>query len=282
MVWLAVGLVLLASIILAVSKITALGRPNSVKDDEDPANMLEAVPTLFIPGYFGNRFSFGRLLNRMTKRYGAHKSMVVRVDRHGNIHVSGTLSKSKALIQVLFAKKTSRPQEQAVWLSEILDLLQTRYGIQEVNLVGHSMGCITIFWFLTHQSQSGLIAVKHVVAIAGPFNDSEIARSTNEVDAYPLSPKGPVKRMPIYRALAKRIFEIPKDIKVLNIAGRISNLQQDDGEVSVNSAFSLRYLLREPVAQYHELVIRGKRASHRLLHENAIVDASIAKFIWNL
>lgn len=120
MVWLAVGLVLLASIILAVSKITALGRPNPVKDDEDPANMLEGVPTLFIPGYFGNRFSFGRLLNRMTKRYGAHKSMVVKVDRHGNIHVSGTLSKSKALIQILFAKKASRPQEQAVWLSQIL------------------------------------------------------------------------------------------------------------------------------------------------------------------
>ncbi|GEP14646.1 alpha/beta hydrolase [Lentilactobacillus buchneri] len=125
------------------------------------------------------------------------------------------------------------------------------------------------------------VSVKHVVAIAGPFNDSEIARSTDKVDAYPLNAKGPTKRMPIYRALSQRVFAIPRDIKVLNIAGRISNTQQNDGEVSVNSAFSLRYLLQDPAAQYHELVIRGKRATHRLLHENVIVDQEIAKFLWN-
>lgn len=280
MVWMAVVIILLVG--YGTERIMALGKPNPLRNDSDSENELEAIPTLFIPGYFGNRLSFGRLLNRLTRQYHAHKSMVVKVGRHGEIRVSGQLSRSKAMIQVLFAHKSSRPQQQAVWLSEICELLKTRYGVEQVNLVGHSMGCITIFWFLTHQSKMTPVDVKHVVAIAGPFNDSEIARSTDQVDAYPLNAKGPVKRMPIYRALSQRIFAIPKDIKVLNIAGRISNSQQDDGEVSLNSAFSLRYILREPAAQYHELVIRGRRATHRLLHENAIVDKSIAKFIWNV
>lgn len=282
MVWMAVSLMVLAALIFAVIKIIRFGKPKTRGTREDPLNQLEGIPTLFIPGYFGNRLSFGRLLNRLAHRYGAHKSMVVKVDRHGRIQVLGTLSKSKPLIQVLFAKKSSRPQEQAEWVMAICALLHTRYGVEQVNLVGHSMGCITIFWFLTHQIRQSAVAVKRVVTIAGPFNDSEIAKSTDKVDAYPLSPKGPTKRMPIYRELSKQIFEIPKDIKVLNIAGRISNSQQDDGEVSVNSAFSLRYLLHDPATQYHEILIRGKRATHRLLHENAIVDENIAKFIWNI
>lgn len=282
MVWMAVLIIVLVLIVFGIERIMSLGRPNPLRNDAKPTDELEAIPTLFIPGYFGNRLSFGRLLNRLTRRYDAKKTMVVKVDRHGGIRVSGQLSQSKALIQVLFADKSSRPQQQAVWLAKICELLSTRYGVEQVNLVGHSMGCITIFWFLTHQTKMPAVAVKHVVAIAGPFNDSEIARSTDQIDAYPLNAQGPVKRMPIYRALSRRIFAIPKDIKVLNIAGRISNGQQDDGEVSLNSAFSLRYLLEEPVAQYHELVVRGRRATHRLLHENATVDEEIAKFIWNI
>lgn len=282
MLWMTVSVIVLAVLVLAGVKFIKLGKPTAKGAQEDPLSQLEGIPTLFLPGYFGSRLSFGRLLNRLMHRYGAHKSMVVKVDHHGRIQILGTLGKSKTLIQVLFAKKTSRPREQAEWLAEICKLLHSRYGVDSVNLVGHSMGCITIFWYLTHQIQVGSIKVKNVVTIAGPFNDSEIAKSTDKVDAYPLSPKGPVKMMPIYRELSKQIFEIPKDIKVLNIAGRISNIQQDDGEVSVNSAFSLRYLLHDPATQYHEILIRGKRATHHLLHENEIVDEHIAKFIWNI
>lgn len=282
MVWMAGLIIVLVMVIVVVGKLIKLGKPSLVNHDSGPADGVEAISTLFIPGYFGNRLSFGRLINRLMRRYGANKSMVIKVDRHGQIRVLGSLAQSKVLIQVLFADKSSKPKQQAVWLSEILALLRTHYGVEAINLVGHSMGCITIFWFLTHKNKMNRVKIKHVVAIAGPFNDSEIARSTNKVDAYPLNALGPIKRMPIYRALSQRIFAIPKDIKVLNIAGRISNAQQNDGEVSVNSAFSLRYLLQDPAAQYHELVIRGKRATHRLLHENAIVDKGIAKFLWNL
>nr|WP_279384106.1 alpha/beta hydrolase [Lentilactobacillus kisonensis] len=62
----------------------------------------------------------------------------------------------------------------------------------------------------------------------------------------------------------------------------MSSSQQNDGQVSLTSAFSLRYLLRDPIIYYRELVIRGSRATHRLLHENRVVDAHIAKFIWNV
>ena len=283
MVGITIGMIVLVLLVMipAAFKFVALGKPKT-RQTVGALEPADQIPTIFLPGYFGNRFSFGRLLNRLSLRYQANKSMVVKVDLHGRIRIRGTISQSRPMIQVLFANKLSRPEQQATWLADICRALHDRYGVNQVNLVGHSMGCITIFWFLTHQSATSMVTVKRVVAIAGPFNDSEIARSTSDIDAYPLNAKGPVKKMPIYRALSKRVFAIPKDIQVLNIAGRISNLQQDDGQVSLNSAFSLRYLLRAPVEQYRELVIHGKRATHRLLNENSEVDEGIAKFIWNL
>ncbi|GHP15211.1 hydrolase [Lentilactobacillus fungorum] len=260
---------------------SALGRPQSAQTQVQAESELNGVPTIFLPGYFGNRFSFGFLLRRLVAAYAANKSMVIFVDRHGKLKVIGDLADTRSLVQVVFRDKTSRPKQQAEWLMTICELLATQYGVAAVNLVGHSMGCITIFWFLTHHQQAMPLAIKRVITIAGPFNDSEIAKSTGEIDAYPINATGPQEKTAIYRALARKVMMIPKGIKFLNIAGTISTDQQNDGQVSLNSAFSLRYLLRDPLIYYRELVIRGKRATHRLLHENRVVDAHIAKFIWN-
>ncbi|EEI25725.1 alpha/beta hydrolase [Lentilactobacillus hilgardii] len=255
-----------------------IGRPFNNRKESQP--FFDNVPTLFIPGYFGNRFSFGFLLKRLVRRYDANKSMVIIVKRNGCLRLYGNIKNQRCVIQVLFENKTSRPKQQAAWLNDICQMLETDYQIHHLNLVGHSMGCITIFWYLTHQHRKAAIMIDRVVAIAGPFNDSEIARNTPIVDSVPLTATGPIHRRPIFSALSANISTLPTTIKVLNIAGRISDRQKDDGQVSVNSAFSLRFLLKRPLGYYRELIIRGRRASHRLLHENQIVDESIVNFLW--
>ncbi|MCH4164267.1 MAG: alpha/beta hydrolase [Lentilactobacillus diolivorans] len=276
------GVILICLLFVVIVKTILLGRPRSSKTQTVRSTPLDQVPTLFLPGYLGNRFSFGFLQNRLVSKFNANKSMVIIVNRHGKLRVIGQMNDYRTMIQVLFKDKTSRPKQQAIWLLKICQLLEAEYHVSSVNLVGHSMGCITIFWYLTHEQAKSSISVKRVVAIAGPFNDSEIARSTPDVDAYPFNANGPVKRMPIYRALSQKIAAIPPEISVLNIAGKINDEQQNDGQVSLNSAFSLRYLLQQPAHYYREVVIRGKWATHRLLHENRLVDANIAKFIWDV
>ncbi|MFD1124014.1 alpha/beta hydrolase [Lentilactobacillus raoultii] len=270
-------LVLLISLTLLIRWVVALGRP--IKRQGRLATEIGAV-TLFLPGYFGSRFSFGPLLKRLVKNYQADKSLVIIVKRTGRLKLIGELAAKRSVVQILFEDKTSKPRQQAVWLDQICQLLKNQYQIDHLNLVGHSMGCITIFWYLTHQQQHAAVTIDRVVAIAGPFNDSEIARNTAIVDSVPLTAAGPLKKRPIYSALAANIATLPASIQVLNIAGRISDQQKDDGQVSVNSAFSLRYLLNRSLRRYHELIVRGRRASHRLLHENRLVDKSIAKFLW--
>ena len=72
---------------------------------------------------------------------------------------------------------------------------------------------------------------------------------------------------------------MPADIRFLNIAGNLQNGTFSDGQVSVNSALSLRYLVRDVRRQYQEYIIRGKQAEHSLLHENEQVDQIIGKFL---
>ncbi|WP_347339394.1 alpha/beta hydrolase [Lentilactobacillus dabitei] len=274
-------ILLVVGLVIAAHQFRLLGKPYMSPVSTNISTTLDSVPTLFLPGYFGNRYSFGFLLRRLVNRYQANKSMVIYVDGRGKLRVVGQLSKYRPLIQVIFQDKRSRPQQQSKWLLFICQRLADQYGVATINLVGHSMGCITIFWLLTHHQQELPVAISRVVTIAGPFNDSEIARNTRGVEEYPNDSAGPRKRTAIYRALAKRVSAMPKGIKFLNIAGTISSGQQNDGQVSLRSAFSLRYLLRDPIIYYRELVIRGKGATHRLLHENRVVDAHIAKFIWN-
>ncbi len=284
MTWTNLILTLLAAVALLLSILatiigTKLGRPMHPEGQE--LTDKGGVPTLFLPGYFGNRFSFGFLLRRLVKRYHADKSLIIIVKKSGELKMIGQISPKRCVIQILYEDKRARPKKQAGWLDEICRTLYHRYNVHEVNLVGHSMGCITIFWYLTHQNRQAKMTIKHVVAIAGPFNDSEVARNTDSVDAVPLTVNGPISQAPVYVALAKNISALPKTIQVLNIAGRISDSQEDDGIVSLNSAFSLRYLLRRPANLYRELIVEGRQGRHRLLHENTIVDKNIADFIWD-
>ncbi|EHO46990.1 hypothetical protein FC98_GL000463 [Lentilactobacillus kisonensis DSM 19906 = JCM 15041] len=275
------GIILVVGSVLLAKTFILIGRPINSHVDQQAINQIDAVPTLFLPGYFGNRFSFGFLLRRLVKKYGANKSLVIIVDRHGKLRLIGDFVDYRCLIQVIFQDKRSRPKQQAEWLMRICDLLANR-GVSTINFVGHSMGCITIFWFLTHHQHDIPVKVNRVITIAGPFNDSEIAKNTRDVEDYPIDSTGPQQKTAVYRALAKKVTAMPRGIKFLNIAGTISSSQQNDGQVSLTSAFSLRYLLRDPIIYYRELVIRGSRATHRLLHENRVVDAHIAKFIWNV
>ncbi len=246
------------------------------------AKLDSSIPTIFLPGYFGNRFSFGFMLNRFEKKFWAKKSMVIRVGKLGNMKVQGDLANKRSLIQVIFTDHSSKAVVQANWLKDICLILNQQFNVDSINLVGHSMGCITIFWFLTHQLKDLPIQVKRVVAIAGPFNNAEVAKNTKDVENYPNGEHGPKKRMPIYDALLHSVKNIPDDVQVLNIAGSINDQVFHDGEVSVNSAISLRYILKQTAVHYRELIVRGNRATHWKLHENRNVDQTIAKFLWNI
>lgn len=253
------------------------GKPDKIKNERQ---VKQQVPTLFIPGYMGNRFSFGRLMRRFHKYYGANKSIVAIVNKDNSVDMRGEIDAYRPMVQILFRNKNSRADLQAAGLRNVCQQLYASYQVEEVNLVAHSMGCITEFWFLTHFLNETSLKVKNVVAMGGPFNDSEVARTTRKIESHYLTKKGPIYRNKIYKELEKKIDNIPENIRILNIAGNIGDDVKSDGAVSLSSALSLKYLLINSSKRYSELVITGREGKHSLLHENSRVDHKIARFIW--
>ncbi|WP_268912776.1 alpha/beta hydrolase [Lentilactobacillus sp. SPB1-3] len=250
---------------------------NSVESPDES----NRVPTLFVPGFFGNRFSFGRLLSRLVNGFHANKSMVIVVKRDGSLKVIGALDKSRPLIQILFSKKTVRVKEQTTAIMKIINLLNSDYSINKVNLVGHSMGSISVIWSATNMGKQTHTVINKVVTIAGPFNDIEVATNARGIEQTELNADGPVSRSKVYQVLSETIKDLPTNTQILNIGGISDSKSNSDGAVSINSVRSLGFIVRQITKRYQELIITGKNASHRLLHENHQVDKSLAEFLWD-
>lgn len=236
-------------------------------------------PTLFIHGYRGNCYSFGHLLWRLQKQGIAKKSMIIRVAKDGKLRVTGDhiLRANNPTIQVLFANNHADVQDQVRWLAAIIRMLNKNYGVNGINLVGHSMGAIAVLRYLLTPEQ-GL--VDKVILLAAPVNDPSIGPDTARVFLSELTTQGPIKRTRNYNYLATRIACFPVAISILNIAGELLNTNRHDGSVAVDSSFALRSLLKARVRNYQEMLVRGPGGAHSMLHENRLVDQAIDDFLW--
>lgn len=249
----------------------SLGHP----DKQRKVAVADHVPTLFIPGYFGTRYTFGHMLRRLP----VDKQVVAIVRRNGAVHLRGRLAFGPHVaVQVLFVDKQIRPQQQFAGLTNVIAALQQQAAFPAINLVSHSMGGITALLYTVSRPK---VPVATLISLAAPYNDREVAKN-GKILNWPLGPAGPTQTAPIYDFFQAHAQDLPKTLRWLNVAGDLFNGSQHDGAVGVNSALAIRYLARNRVARYAEVVIRGPRAAHSLLHENRLVDADVATFLWPL
>ena len=238
-----------------------------------------STPTLFIHGYRGNRYSFGHLLWRLQKAGIAKKTLVVKVSAKGQLTFSGLsrLSANNPTIQVLFANNHADVQDQVGWVRQIMQTLKADYDVEAVNLVGHSMGAITVLRYLL---QPAVIPVPKVVLMAAPVNDPSIGPDTERVFWSELTQRGPLKKTKNYNYLAQRVQRFAPSLSVLNIAGELLGPLRHDGSVAVDSSFALRSLLQARIANYQEMLVRGPGGANSMLHENRLVYQAISEFLW--
>ncbi|KRM71490.1 alpha/beta fold hydrolase [Lacticaseibacillus brantae] len=235
------------------------------------------VPTLFIPGYYGNRYSFGHMLWRMHKRGQLDKQVVAIVKRDGHVKLLGQLQpQTRAAVQVLYQRKSSRPNLQQSGLEAVITALQQQADFDQVNLVAHSMGGVTAVLYMLSQPR---VPVGKMVTIAAPLNDLEVAEN-GPISNWRITAHGPEHIEPIFAQFQATIQNLPPELRWLNIAGDILIGGRNDGVVSVNSSFAIRFLVKGKIDRYIEVIIRGPRATHSLLHENPLVDRDISQFLW--
>ena len=243
---------------------------------------VKAYPvTLFFHGYGGTKHSMGGMIQRLSSRYQATHTLDLTVNTDGTIQTSGTFEQAEksVLINVLFADNKNNEWNQAEWIYQALQFVKAQYHIEKVNVVGHSMGGVSLFRFLeTYQNQGELPTVEHFISIAAPFN--EFLDTSNEQSLDQLLQQGPTQISPRYQDFQNNIANFPKNVRVSLFAGQLSTSDLSDGTVPLTSALSVNQLLSSRQIPVETFVFKGILAQHSALHANPKVDKKIAEILW--
>lgn len=245
-------------------------------------NEVKSYPvTLFFHGYGGTKHSMGGMIQRLSSRYQATHTLDLTVNTDGTIQTSGTFEQADkpVLINVLFADNKNNEWNQAEWIYQSLQFVKAQYHVEKVNVVGHSMGGVSLFRFLeTYQNQGELPMVEHFISIAAPLN--EFLDTSNEQSVDGLLQQGPTQISPRYQDFQNNIANFPKNVQVSLFAGQLSASDLSDGTVPLTSALAVNQLLSSQQIPVETFVFKGVLAQHSALHANPKVDKRIAEILW--
>ena len=99
------------------------------------------TPTLLIPGWGGNSWTYQKLIKRTQQKQIAQKAMTVWVSPSGHVRVRGKLNNHNPIIQLLYDwNYTAGYHNQTRQLFRVLKVLREQYGIKKMNVIAHSYG----------------------------------------------------------------------------------------------------------------------------------------------
>lgn len=211
----------------------------------------------------------------------AKREMTIVVQGDGKLTIEGKLKNTNdnPTIMVLFAKDVTDEITQSEWIDKVMRYLYQQ-KVFRVNLVSHSMGGVSSLRYLLEYAGDRTPITERFVAISAPFNDLEIAEDTEEIFAYKLTEKGPIGKTPIYQYFDQAMGRLPKEIRVLDVAGDLKDGTESDGSVSTHSAFALRLLFLEHAKSYQEFIVKGKSGEHSAITKSAELEKKLIEFIW--
>ncbi|WP_018661309.1 alpha/beta fold hydrolase [Heyndrickxia acidiproducens] len=242
-----------------------------------------AVPIVFVHGYKGTANSFGGMLDRFQQNHWGEKTMVIRVSGDGFILVNGKISDryTNPMVQVIFSQNRASFSQTTKWLEKVMGILYTKYGVKEVNLVGHSMGGLVCTKYIeeTYQEKN-YPAVRKLITVGSPYKGVRLQKFKKNPNNTGAAAVDLIPGSKALQALVTHKNRFDPQIKVLAIAGVINEPATGDSLVSLDSALGGKAIV--PARRYQSEVVYGKHAGHSALHENKKVDRMIGKFLWNL
>lgn len=239
--------------------------------------------TFFFHGW-GSSINAEKQMVNAAKKAGVTKDVLtVIVDKNGVAHIQNAISKQakNPIVKVGYLDNENTDYHtDAKYAYAAIMAVQKQYHYKKMNLVGHSMGNMSIMYLLMdYGKRKSLPKLEKQVDIAGHFNGIIAYDKTSYTT---LDHDGKLKQMnDIYKELLKMKSLYPKGVSILNIYGNLNDGSNSDGIVSNVSSRSLKYLLAPHANSYTEKEILGKMGQHSKLHENEQVDQVLIKFLWN-
>ncbi|ABJ63526.1 alpha/beta fold hydrolase [Levilactobacillus brevis] len=225
------------------------------------------TPTLFIPGWGGNAWTYNGLLRWLARHGYGHQVMTIVVDRRGQLRVQGdwSMQADNPLIQVLFAHPFTRDyQQQIAWLTTVLRELKSHTQVATYNMVAHSWGGSAAVNQLVRQGgTTDLPRLNRLVLLGAPVNE-----------ATPTKPDAMYERL---TATKQNLTAITPGI-IHNVYGLLAG-RLTDGEVPVHQITALRAVVRNSPLQYREHPVPG--IGHGRLHSAPQMWQLIAHLLWS-
>lgn len=272
------------SIVIIIVLLGVIGHVSFDKKIHSSDYIKSSVPTLFFHGWGGSYRSESQMAN-YAKSHGVTDAIIrADVSPKGKVTLNGKISNNaqNPIIEVNYLNnKNDNYSEDALWMKQVIVLLQKEYNIKRFNVVGHSMGNMTIAYYLLNYSKDkSLPKLNKQVDIAGHYNG--ILGMNDEPNKMKLASNSKPEKMDSdYKQLLKLREIYPNDqVDILNIYGDKDDGTHSDGSVSNASSKSLRYLVSGRAKSYREKKISGSQAQHSKLHENKEVDKLLINFLW--
>lgn len=251
------------------------------------SNYVQAsTPTLFFHGG-GSSYHAETHMVQAAENAGVTTSVTrAMVSKTGHVKLVGTWRHGaiNPIVEVNYANNRELDfNRHGRWAKNVVVALQKRYHIRSFNMVGHSLGNISLIYYsLQNSRRSQLPQLQKQVNIAGHFaglNFKGVPVSIRQPADLKLNAQGKPNHMnATYKQMTNLRLVFPRRVRVLNIYGDIGG--QTDGTVPNVSSLSLKYLVADRARTYTERRFTGRQARHSRLHDNPQVDQTLIKFLW--
>lgn len=241
------------------------------------------TPTLFFHGY-GSSANAEKHMVEAARQAGVTQTIITAtVDSHAQVTLKGDIPKDAVnpIVMVEFTDNRNANYAQVgEYASAVVRELQARYSFKKMNFVAHSMGNMSIlFYLLEHAQNEELPQLQKQVNIANHVNGLEGMDLPANLTILDSKTGEPSAMSDSYqKLLGLREFYPQDQVDVLNIYGDFKN--QSDGSVLNVSSRSLKYLVIDNAKSYQEKRVTGPLAQHSQLHENPEVDRLLIDFLW--
>lgn len=241
------------------------------------------TPTVFFHGY-GSSANAEKHMVEAARQAGVTRSIITAtVDSHAQVSLEGDIPKDaiNPIVMVEFEdNRNANYAQDGEYAVAVVRELQARYGFKKMNFVAHSMGNMSIlFYLLEHAQNEELPKLQKQVNIANHVNGLEGMDLPDNLTILDSKTGQPSAMSDSYQKLLGLREIYPQDqVDVLNIYGDFKN--QSDGSVLNVSSRSLKYLVIDNAKSYQEKRVTGPLAQHSQLHENPEVDRLLIDFLW--
>ncbi|MGT2809865.1 alpha/beta hydrolase [Streptococcus intermedius] len=268
------------TILLSISVFLFYRTKAEGKLDKNNNYVQSTTPTLFFHGY-GSSANAERHMTDAAKKAGVTKTVIrANVDRNGQVTLKGNISKGAVnpIVEVNYEDNLN-PIDVGRYAKAVVSKLQEKYGFTKMNMVGHSLGNMSILYYLLdHGQDEKLPQLQKQVNIANFAAGLEAMGLSSDVKVNEATGQPNQVTQIFQRLLPLREVFPQNQVDVLNIYGDYKN--GSDGSVLNASSRSLKYLVSDNAKSYQEKKITGKLAQHSQLHENPEVDKLLIQFLW--